>query len=68
MPTLTLILNGQPLQRPTGETIASLLAFRRLDPMKVAVELNKRLVRSSKYDTPLNDGDAIEIVTFVGGG
>ena len=65
---LTLTLNGQPLERPPGETIRSLLAFRGLDPMKVAVELNRRLVRSSAYDTPLKDQDQIEIVTFVGGG
>ena len=65
---LTLTLNGQPLERPQGETIRSLLAFRGLDPMKVAVELNRRLVRSSAYDTPLKDQDQIEIVTFVGGG
>ena len=35
---------------------------------KVAVELNGRLVRAAQYDTRLQDGDEIEIVTFVGGG
>ena len=39
-----------------------------LVPEKVAIELNRRLVRSDKYDTPLKDGDEVEIVTFVGGG
>jgi len=34
----------------------------------VAIELNRRLVRSEKYDTALSPGDEIEIVTFVGGG
>ena len=34
----------------------------------VALELNRRLVRSEKYDTPLKDGDEVAIVTFVGGG
>jgi thiamine biosynthesis protein ThiS len=39
-----------------------------LIPEKVAIELNRRLVRSDKYDTILKPGDEIEIVTFVGGG
>jgi hypothetical protein len=39
----------------------------KLTPEKVAIELNKRLVRSDKYDTPLKAGDEVEIVTFVSG-
>ena len=39
-----------------------------LVPEKVAIELNRRLIRSDKYDQPLKDGDEVEIVTFVGGG
>jgi thiamine biosynthesis protein ThiS len=39
-----------------------------LVPEKVAIELNRRLVRSAKYDEPLKQGDEVEIVTFVGGG
>jgi thiamine biosynthesis protein ThiS len=37
-------------------------------PEKVAIELNRRLLRGDKYDTTLKDGDEVEIVTFVGGG
>jgi thiamine biosynthesis protein ThiS len=32
------------------------------------VELNRRLLRSDRYDTLLKEGDEVEIVTFVGGG
>ena len=53
---------------PQGETIRSLVLRYNLTPEKVSVELNRRLVRASAYDTPLKEGDEIEIVTFVGGG
>lgn len=65
---MTVQINGQPTQVPDGATLSSLLADRKLSPDKVAVELNRRLVRAEKYDTPLKEGDEIEIVTFVGGG
>ena len=38
------------------------------EPEKVAIELNRRLARADRYDLPLNAGDEVEIVTFVGGG
>lgn len=61
-------VNGQDCELPDGVDIHALLAAHKLAPDKVAVELNRRLVQSSKYDTPLKSGDAVEIVTFVGGG
>ena len=61
-------LNGDSRDLPEGMTIQSLLSELKLTPDKVAVELNRRLVRSEKYDTPLKEGDAVEVVTFVGGG
>ena len=51
-----------------GETVRSLIVRSDLKPEKVSVELNRRLLRSERYDTPLKDGDEVEIVTFVGGG
>ena len=61
-------LNGQDRQLPAGSDIHALLAETKLTPDKVAVEVNRRLVRSVRYDTPLSEGDEVEIVTFVGGG
>lgn len=61
-------VNGDEREISAGETIAALVARHNLTPDKVAVELNRRLVRTEKYDTALNDGDEVEIVTFVGGG
>jgi thiamine biosynthesis protein ThiS len=65
---MTVQINGQPVQVPEGSTITAILAERNLSPDKVAIELNRRLVRAEKYDVALKEGDEIEIVTFVGGG
>lgn len=66
--SMTVQINGQPTPIAEGSTLASILEERKLSPDKVAVEVNRRLVRAEKYDTPLKEGDEIEIVTFVGGG
>jgi thiamine biosynthesis protein ThiS len=65
---MKIIVNGQPRDLADGATIHMLLAESKLSPEKVAVELNRRLLRGEKYDTALKDGDEVEIVTFVGGG
>jgi thiamine biosynthesis protein ThiS len=65
---MTVKVNGDPRDLPDGETLRALVARYQLTPEKVAIELNRRLVRSEKYDTPLKDGDEVELVTFVGGG
>jgi len=61
-------VNGQERQVPEGTSILGLLEMHKLTPEKVAVELNRRLIRTAQYAQALNDGDEIEIVTFVGGG
>jgi thiamine biosynthesis protein ThiS len=65
---MNVTVNGEQRNLPTGETIRTLVARYNLTPDKVAIELNRRLLRSERYDTPLNEGDEVEIVTFVGGG
>jgi thiamine biosynthesis protein ThiS len=65
---MKITLNGQPRDLPEGATIHSVLAELKLTPDKVAVELNRRLVRAAGYATPLKEGDVVEVVTFVGGG
>lgn len=62
-------VNGQDKPIDEGTTLAQLIEQHNLTPQKVAVELNRRLVRTEKYaDTMLQAGDEVEIVTFVGGG
>ncbi len=61
-------VNGDARELAEGATIHTLLAELKLTADKVAVELNRRLVRGEKYDTALKEGDVVEVVTFVGGG
>ena len=65
---MKLTVNGDLRDLPDGTTVSALLEQLKLLPRSVAVELNRRLLRSEKYGTVLNDGDVVEIVTFVGGG
>ena len=68
MATMTIRVNGQDREVLDGATLRQLVSQFNLVPEKIAIELNRRLVRADKYDHPLKAGDEIEIVTFVGGG
>jgi thiamine biosynthesis protein ThiS len=61
-------VNGESRDLPDGETVRAVIERYNLTPEKVAIELNRRLLRGDKYDTPLKQGDEMEIVTLVGGG
>jgi len=62
-------VNGLWREAPDGISIAELLKEMSLDPRRVAVECNKRLVRRASHaEAALNDQDELEIVTLVGGG
>ena len=65
---MKITVNGQPRDVTEGTTVAQLIEQHKLTPQKVAIELNRRLIRAEKYGTRLSDGDEVEIVTFVGGG
>jgi thiamine biosynthesis protein ThiS len=65
---MTITVNGEAREVGEGMTVRALLTDSKLTPEKVAIELNRRLLRTEKYDTPLQAGDEVEIVTFVGGG
>lgn len=62
-------VNGEPRSLPAGSTIAAMLSAIGIDPAKVAVERNLEVVPRSMLDeVKVADGDAFEIVHFVGGG
>jgi len=66
---MQIIVNGQPRTLETTLTLADLLVDLALPPRRVAIELNRHIVRRDQYDhTTLHDGDTLEIVTLVGGG
>jgi sulfur carrier protein len=50
-------------------TLAAVLAALELGGKRIAVELNGQLVPRTRYaETPVGDGDRLEIVGAVGGG
>ena len=66
---LVLTVNGEERRVPGPPTAADLLARLELDPRTVVLELNRRIVRRPALaETTLHDGDAVELVHFVGGG
>lgn len=69
MSQLEIVVNGEPRRIDGPATVADLLRQLSLDPRSVVVELNRQIVRRPQLqDTPLADGDAVELVHFVGGG
>ncbi len=62
-------INGQVETVEPHATVADLLRRLKLEPIRVAVEVNRDLVsRKTFAETLLRDGDRVEIVTLVGGG
>ena len=69
MSEIALVVNGEPRTVPAPATLLDLLAHLGLDPRSVVVERNREIVRRARLgETPIADGDAIELVHFVGGG
>lgn len=66
---MRLSINGKSREMSQAGNVAELLAMLELDARKIAIELNREIVPRSAYGaTALKDGDAIEIVHFIGGG
>jgi thiamine biosynthesis protein ThiS len=66
---VTIILNGEPLNVIGPLTVSALLAQLDIDARRVAVEHNLTVLKRAAFETtPVREGDAIEIVNFVGGG
>ncbi|MGJ5815120.1 sulfur carrier protein ThiS [Paludibaculum fermentans] len=62
-------VNGEDRIVPDGLNIRQLLAHLGLDSGRVAVELNREIVRKPDWEsTAIQAGASLEIVTFVGGG
>ena len=68
MPTLT--LNGESRSFPPDiDTLQALIQALDIAGKRIAIERNGEIVpRSQHAATPLQDGDALEIVVAVGGG
>ncbi|MEQ9320644.1 MAG: sulfur carrier protein ThiS [Polyangiaceae bacterium] len=66
---MNLVVNGDPVTVDDGATVRALIEQLELTEGPVAVERNGEVVpRAEHAETRLEEGDAVEIVHFVGGG
>ena len=67
---VTVVVNGEPRTMSAGTTLADLLRAHDPDPRLVVVERNRAILRDrAAFPTlVLEEGDALELVHFVGGG
>ncbi|MBV9302235.1 MAG: sulfur carrier protein ThiS [Acidobacteriaceae bacterium] len=66
---ITVWINGEPKQVWPNHSVSALLEALHIPGDRVAVELNKSIVRNRDWDkTTVPDGAHIEVVEFVGGG
>ena len=66
---IEITVNGEPQTASPGQTILGLIRQLDLDPARVAVELDRRIVKQPYWqETVLRTGAQLEIVQFVGGG
>lgn len=66
---LQITVNGEAISLAVGACVADVVAQLALDARRVAVEVNRVIVPRSVYaETVLREGDAVEIVRFIGGG
>ena len=67
--TLSIRVNGEHRRVRAGLSLSALALELGLEPGRVAVESNLEIVPRSTLDqVKAEDGDELEIVTFVGGG
>ena len=66
---MQIVLNGERRSFPAGTTLYGLVQALGLEPERVAVEVNREIVRRDSWrETAVEAGAEIEIVMFVGGG
>ena len=66
---MTIFINGEARELDGVSTLSRLLDELDLPKQRVAIELNKQVIRKPDWDaTNVNDNDKVEVVHFVGGG
>ena len=66
---MKVFVNGEARELGRAPSLAELITELDLPAARIAIELNREVVRRSDWDsTMLKDDDRIEIVHFVGGG
>jgi sulfur carrier protein len=66
---MNLTINGESRILSPAATLSLLVELLGMKSDRVAIELNREIVPRERWaETPLQDGDRLEIVHFVGGG
>jgi thiamine biosynthesis protein ThiS len=66
---IRITVNGEARRLPRPASLKGLIETLGLDPRMIVVERNREIVRRPDLDgTPVEDGDVLELVHFVGGG
>ena len=66
---MLIVVNGEARDVPASINLVELVQHLALAPERLAIELNHEVVRRASWpQTPLKEGDRVEIVHFVGGG
>ncbi|HXU34750.1 MAG TPA: sulfur carrier protein ThiS [Blastocatellia bacterium] len=66
---MNIFVNGNDTHVAEGSVISDLIQSLGLNAQRLAVELNRRIIRRAEWDsTTISEGDRVEIVHFVGGG
>jgi sulfur carrier protein len=67
--SIDIFVNGEIKAVPEGLSILELLRVLAIEPDRVAIELNRSIVRRPQWETVRIEANAqLEIVQFVGGG
>ncbi|MDT8342664.1 MAG: sulfur carrier protein ThiS [Longimicrobiales bacterium] len=67
--TIRIRLNGRDREVPAGRSVQDLLLDLELRPELVVVERNREILARARYpEVAVEEGDALELVHFVGGG
>jgi thiamine biosynthesis protein ThiS len=62
-------VNGKEREVPSGLSVQELVESFDLNPLLIVVELNREILDRDQFkDIQVSDGDAVELVHFVGGG
>ena len=68
-PEVRIRVNGAERSFPGGTSVRDLLSILEVSTPRVAVERNREILPKASYgSTPLEEGDELEVVEFVGGG
>jgi len=66
---MTVTINGERSDIPDGLNVAALLDHLGMSSGRVAIERNEQVIpRDTWKQALIEDGDRLELVTFVGGG